>query len=39
MTSNDFLLLAKKIGVGILVFLIPLLIFFAGLLIVQTVLK
>jgi len=39
MTPGDFNLLAKKIAVRILIFLVPLLIFFAGLLIVQAVLK
>ena len=39
MTQNDFYLLTKKIAVGILVFLVPLLIFFVGLLIVQSILK
>jgi hypothetical protein len=39
MTYKDVILLAKKIGVGILVFLVPLLIFFFALLIVQAVLN
>lgn len=38
MTQHDLVLLAKKIGVSVLVFLIPLAIFFIGLLIVQRVL-
>jgi len=35
MQIQDILLLAKKITVGIIVFLIPLLIFFAGLWLIQ----
>jgi hypothetical protein len=39
MKFQDILLLAKKIAVGIIIFLIPLIIFLFGLLIVQNVLK
>lgn len=39
MKLQDILLLAKKIAVGIIIFLIPLLIFLFGLLFVQNALK
>ena len=39
MKFQDILLLAKKIAVGIIIFLIPLLIFLCGLLIVQNALE
>lgn len=39
MTRSDFILLAKKIAVGILVTLIPFLILFWGLRLTQTLLK
>ncbi|MCW3119088.1 MAG: hypothetical protein JWM28_3170 [Chitinophagaceae bacterium] len=39
MKFQDILLLTKKIVVGIIIFLIPLLIFLGGLLIVQNTLK
>jgi len=39
MNTRDILLVVKKIGVGIIVFLIPLLIFFAGLQLLQNFLK
>jgi hypothetical protein len=39
MSQKDFQILAKKIGVGFIVYLIPLLILGGGLLLLQTFLK